>query len=139
MHVNDDPTEMEEATNQTNPGMDRRQTHLHTLQPLSQCSDLIPKVTLPSTQAVHIPPETQRGKKNVTIKYLILCAFNLMLIDIIFFIYDPDVPYCVYWSLSPNCSWIMEKLKACRCCYSNHGKVKPGHLIREEAVFCLQS
>lgn len=73
MHVNDDSAEMEETTNQTNPEIDRRQTHLHTLQPLSQCSDLLPKVTLPSTQAVHIPPGTQRSKKNVTTKYFISC------------------------------------------------------------------
>lgn len=76
MHVHDDSTEMEETTNQTNPGIDRRQPHLHTLQPLSQCSDLIPKVTLPSTQAVHIPPGTQRSMKNVTTKYGILSVFN---------------------------------------------------------------
>lgn len=59
MHVHDDSTEMEETTNQTNPGVDRRQSHFHILQPLPQCSDLIPKVTLPSTQAVHIPPGTE--------------------------------------------------------------------------------
>lgn len=73
-----------ETTKQTNPGVNRRQTHLHTLQPLSQSSDLIPKVTLPSTQAAHIPPGTQRNKKNMTTKYIILCEFNLMLIDIFF-------------------------------------------------------
>lgn len=99
MHVHDDSTEMEETTNQTNPGVDRRQTHLHTLQPLSQCSDLIPKVTLPSTQAVHIPPGTQRSMKNVTTKYVILPVFNLMLIDIIF-IYYLDVAYCLCYASS---------------------------------------
>lgn len=90
MHVHGDFTVMEKTSNQTNPGVDRRQTHFHPLQPLSQCLDLIPKVTLPSTQAVHIPPGTQRRTKNVTTKYVILCGFNLVLIDLIF-IYFPDV------------------------------------------------
>lgn len=40
--------------------------------------------------------------------------------------------------LSPNCRWIMEKINASRCYYFNHGKVKPGHLIREEAALYLQ-
>lgn len=81
MHEHDDSTEMKESTNQTDPGVDRRQTHLHTLQPLSQYFDLISKVTLPLTQTVDIPPETQRSKQNMTTKYVILCVFNLLLID----------------------------------------------------------
>lgn len=99
MHVHDDSTEMKESTNQPNPGVDRRQTHLHTLQPLSQCSNLISKVTLPLTQAVHIPPETKRSKQNMTTKYVILCVCVIYCFQILL--------------LSPNCSWLMEKIKAC--------------------------
>lgn len=60
--MNYDSTEMEESKKQTNPGVERRQTHLHTLQPLSQCSNLVSKVALPSTQAVHITAGTQRRR-----------------------------------------------------------------------------
>lgn len=61
--MNYECTEVEGTANQTNLGVDRRQTHLHPLQPLSQCSDLIPKVTLPLTQAVDIPPRRQEEQE----------------------------------------------------------------------------
>lgn len=49
------------AGRQTDPGVQRRQPHLHAPQPLSQCSDLTPELTLPLAQVLHIHPETERN------------------------------------------------------------------------------
>lgn len=56
----EETAEERQTINPTNPGVQRRQSHLHTLQPLSQCSDLTPELTLPLTQAVLILPTTER-------------------------------------------------------------------------------
>lgn len=56
----------------TDPGVHRRQPHLHTLEPLSQCSDLIPELTLPLAHVLCIPPETDQSKDTNKSKLIIL-------------------------------------------------------------------
>lgn len=68
-------TEGRQTVNPTNPGVQRRQPHLHALQPLSQCYDLTPELTLPLTQVLHIPPKTERS--NVKCKELYESSFTI--------------------------------------------------------------
>lgn len=49
----------QKAANSTNPLVQRRQPHLHTRQPLSQCCDLTPELTPPFTQVFRVPPKTE--------------------------------------------------------------------------------